>query len=86
MAKLTYNIVAKNLTQTFLIGLYALLASKGRDIEVGPFDDDLMSRLYVWIKGDQKDIEIVLEKIKEKLTAMKIDHVITPYVPGRVKE
>jgi hypothetical protein len=70
-----YNIVAKSLKDTFHLLAYSLKYIQGKKISIGPFDDRLLSRLYIWIRGNRDEVNQVLEDLKET----KIEFVAVPY-------
>ena len=58
-----YAIVADGLEATMLLAGKVLLAARGLPVQVGPFEDDLMMRTHVWIRGPREEVAKVLDKV-----------------------
>ena len=76
-----YSLVANGLAGTFQLMKKVLAAAPGKKVTVGPLSlgDDMLSRVYVWIKGPTEDVEKVLKEIKG------IEFVATPVMMARRK-
>lgn len=81
-----YNLIAKTLRQTFELLPLALLASKGTRVEVGPFDDEVLARTYVWIRGDEQEVKETLQRLDYAVQDHGITYLKTPVRLGRAKE
>jgi len=81
-----YNLIAKTLRETFLLLPLALLAAKGTRVEVGPFDDDVLARAYVWIRGDEQEVKDTLQRLNHAVQDHGISFLKTPVRLGRAKE
>lgn len=81
-----YNLIAKTLRQTFELLPLTLLAAKGTRVEVGPFDDDVLARTYVWIRGDEQEVKETLLRLDHAVQDHGITYLKTPVRLGRAKE
>jgi hypothetical protein len=81
-----YNLIAKTLRQTFELLPLALLAAEGTKVEIGPFDDEVLARAYVWIRGDEEEVKQALEKLDIAVQDHGITYLKTPVRLGRAKE
>ena len=86
MAIARYNLIAKTLRQTFQLLPLTLLAAKGTRVEVGPFDDDVLARTYVWIRGDEQEVKETLARLDHAVQDHGIEYIKTPVRLGRAKE
>lgn len=86
MAIARYNLIAKTLRETFLLLPLAWLAAKGTKVEVGPFDDDVLARAYVWIRGEEQEVEETLSRLDAAVEDKGITYLKTPVRLGRAKE
>ena len=59
-----YSIIGDGIAQTAIIGGELLKSIKGKKVTVGPFNDDVLSRVYIWMKGESEDVEEVIEDLK----------------------
>jgi hypothetical protein len=81
-----YNLIAKTLRQTFELLPLVLLAAKGTRVEVGPFDDEVLARTYVWIRGDEQEVKETLQRLDHAVQDHGIAYLKTPVRLGRAKE
>jgi hypothetical protein len=86
MAITRYNLIAKTLRETFLLLPLAWLAARGTDVEVGPFDDDVLARTYVWLRGESQEVEDTLRRLDAAVEDKGISYIRTPVRLGRTKE
>jgi hypothetical protein len=86
MAIARYNLIAKTLRQSFELLPLALLAAKGTRVEVGPFDDEVLARTYVWIRGDEQEVKDTLQRLDHAVQDHGITYLKTPVRLGRAKE
>jgi hypothetical protein len=75
-----YSLVAKDLPSTFTLLGQALLVARGKDVQVGPLSDQLLSMTYLWVKGPHA-ADVVGE-----LEDSKIDFVAVPVEIARRRE
>jgi len=75
-ARVRYNILAKTLKDTFLLLAYSLKYIRGKDVVIGPFDDKILPRTYVFIKGKKEDVEEVIESLKKEIELVAIPYVV----------
>jgi hypothetical protein len=81
-----YNLLASSLRDTFLLLPLALLAAEGTKVEVGPFDDEVLARTYVWIRGDEQEVKDTLQRLDHAVQDHGILYLKTPVRLGRAKE
>jgi hypothetical protein len=81
-----WNLIGKTLRETFLLLPLALLAAKGTRVEVGPFDDEILARIYVWLRGEEEEVNGVLERLALSAQDKGIEYLKTPVRLGRAKE
>jgi len=58
-----YSLVAEDIRDTFKLLGRALLSARGKAVQVGPLNDELLSRAYVWVRGE--DAMIVVNELEE---------------------
>lgn len=86
MAIARYNLLAKNLPETFALFGLAVNAARGLKVEIGPFDDQLLARLYIWVRGEADTVEFMLRQLLIAAQAENIKFLKTPIDLGRTKE
>ena len=62
----TYRIIGRDFNTTLELLPEMTKAAKGKNIQVSPYDDALIVKLGLWIKGDDKDLQELIEKMREK--------------------
>jgi len=56
-------LTADSLADTMRLAARALAYARGRAVQVGPFSDQLLRRVYAWMKGSPGDVAAVLEEL-----------------------
>jgi hypothetical protein len=56
-------LTADDLAGTMRLAARALAAARGRPVQVGPFSDQLLRRVYAWVKGPPGEVAAVLEEL-----------------------
>ena len=78
-----YNIVGPTLPDTFAIAVDLVNAALKKDyeMEVGPFEPEIMARVYVFVSGKMDEVNEVIEEVKKKRKM-----VVTPVLLSRVRD
>ena len=72
MAEEVWNYVADGLDATGVVLAEAALAVVGTRVRVAPFDDDLVAKMGVWIRGERSAVEEVREALDAALVKSKV--------------
>lgn len=83
--RVLYNLVGEDKRATLLLPFLAFRASIGLDVEVGPFDDEAVTRIYCWVRGPEEDVEKLFGRLDKLVKERGIKYVKTPLVRERAK-
>jgi len=82
MAELTYNYIGENVEATGMILGYAAKAVRGSAVRVAPFSDEYLTRVGVWLQGEQVEVTKVVAKLNKELKDKNIEFHFMPWTPA----
>lgn len=82
MAEATYNYIGENVEVTGKILRHAIEAVKGSSVRVAPFKDEYLTRLGVWLQGEQVEVVEAVVKLNKELKDKKVEFHFMPWMPA----